>query len=214
MEEQFDMILAKGSRVRYDDPFFTSFDIDELLIHMSNICRYNGAIKIDLLRHSLLVSFLVWEEIEDTDNKELNNYISALAAIHDMQEAIVGDIVTPLKAKLPGFSELESKWEDWVLVNTGLSTARWNTTYRDPEIAKQIKAADTRALVLETAFRNHPRKDHFFDKYALKEISKNDMTGLTILYSLPTEQLVNLFKKTIGLAVQPLNSFNQGALYG
>ena len=143
-EQIFHMTLGKGSRVNYLDPFLTSYNQEEIFHHLFNICRYNGAIKVDLARHSLLVGKLVATYTNDP-------VIIAKAVTHDFQECIVGDVVTGLKTLLPAFSDIEKLWEDWVAVNLQLP--------KNSELSIQdrrlIKEEDTRALVVETTYFKH-----------------------------------------------------------
>lgn len=83
-----------GNRFSFENTDERYYDIGEIAIALSRICRYSGHLRHDIngifsvARHSLYVSHLVPEE-------------HALAGLlHDAQEAYIGDLSRPLKRYL------------------------------------------------------------------------------------------------------------------
>jgi uncharacterized protein len=93
------MITAKappGHMLTYTGKFVdplnaTPDDIDiiDIAHHLSNLCRYNGAVDFffSVAQHSVLVA----------QRFRHNSYLRKWAILHDASEAYLGDIISPLK---------------------------------------------------------------------------------------------------------------------
>lgn len=107
-------------------------------------CRFNGQIDrfYSVAEHSILVSRLV--------PKKLAIY----GLLHDAAEAFLGDIVTPLKAMITGYDEIERKLLQHIVHQLGVDWRPFISQF-DQQFIKQ---ADLQALKLEkeTFYINEP----------------------------------------------------------
>lgn len=105
------VVMPSGSVV--DLAKFSENDIDweDIAIALSRTKRFRGA-GFSVLEHSLLVGELAkyWGRIPQ-----------ACYLIHDAAEAYLGDIITPVKAMLPGIRELEDTMLTVIYSSLGLS---------------------------------------------------------------------------------------------
>lgn len=75
------------------------YDVEEISIALSNLCRYTGHVSrfYSVAEHSVLVSRIVPERL-------------ALAGLfHDSSEAYLGDVSSPLKKLLPEYKAIEER---------------------------------------------------------------------------------------------------------
>lgn len=125
-----------GAEIDFMNPTPDMFLIEDIAIGLANICRFGGQIPqfYSVANHSLLVCALA----PFSHKKE--------ALLHDATEAYLGDVVKPLKNILgSSYMDIEKRFQECINIKFGL----------DPEKLSNIKAADTRALVLEEdALRN------------------------------------------------------------
>ena len=92
------MQLINGNLVNLSKLEEFEWGIVELVHAISNLARYNGHTRsfYSVAQHSVLVSYVVPPE-------------KALAGLcHDLSEAIVGDIISPIKRHMGSFVELEA----------------------------------------------------------------------------------------------------------
>ena len=96
---------------------------------LSLVCRFNGHTRhhYSVAQHSLLVASIVPADLQLT------------ALLHDATEAYVGDLVRPLKALLPDYSEIEH----------GIWLAICDRFNLDPALPTSIHEADMIALATE-----------------------------------------------------------------
>ena len=90
-----------GGRFSFDNPSPADVEIRDIAHSLSLQCRYNGHVPrfYSVAQHSLLV-----EEIA-----AMGGYGWNLAALlHDAAEAYVGDMVSPLKRRLPAYQREEA----------------------------------------------------------------------------------------------------------
>lgn len=146
------MEVASGGRFYPLDPRpeeVTLFDIAE---HLSRICRYNGACKLDhysVLEHSSLMA--TWL---------LGTYGDPLLAyqglFHDAPEAYIGDMVRPLKREMPAFVEAEEPVWRAVVDAFPLLGLFNNIGGGNYHLDPRVKEADNRILVDERAQAMRP----------------------------------------------------------
>ncbi len=85
----------------FDYPHVDMIDLNDIAHSLSMMCRYNGHVykHYSIAQHCVLASRLVPKRL-------------ALAALmHDAAEAYMGDMVSPLKKRIPKFKEIESRIE-------------------------------------------------------------------------------------------------------
>lgn len=106
--------------------------IEVIARSLSRICRFTGHMKPEIehysvAQHSVLVSRLVPVKF------------ARQGLLHDMAEAFVGDVATPLKRMLPDYRKIENAVEQALFLWFGLP----------PELDSCVKYADLVALVTE-----------------------------------------------------------------
>lgn len=86
-----------GNRFYPLEPRIDDVAIEDIAHGLAYQCRFNGQTNAfySVAQHSLIVASLVPEELRFA------------ALLHDAAEAYLGDMVKPLKALLPAFSEIE-----------------------------------------------------------------------------------------------------------
>lgn len=181
------MITACGQPVKFDTPHLTKVLPDDLRIHSSNICRYNGAVEWKLVKHLLLVTKLVEHYLPSSRNVSINyngmwtdNRLPiALAAAHDLHECYVVDIPTGLKGYLASYRQIEKIWEQYVHESIGLPYMQRIKSDPDSNI---VKRADRRALSIEMFMLQHPGWELILDEdtgpiYKYEERMFNRITG-------------------------------------
>jgi len=126
--------------------YFDNIDSNEICIEdiahaLSNICRFGGhtPFHYSVAQHSLLVSRLVPREY------------ALEALLHDATEAYIGDMVTPLKRRIPEFSGYEAELSKKIsrvfglrnIGDFGINGMLWS---------EEIHKADLEALAIEAKF--------------------------------------------------------------
>ena len=118
-----------GKAFFFEDPRPEDIDIGDIAWALSMQCRYNGHVRdfYSVAEHSVLVSQIVpWE-------------FALEGLLHDASEAVMGDLVRPLKQLMPAFAEMEAKIEEVIAKKYGL-------IYPWP---KEVKEADNILLMTE-----------------------------------------------------------------
>lgn len=96
------VMSPSGSRWNLLDPRPEDFKIEDIAFNLSNLCRFNGAVLYSVAQHSINVSralTYLWDRPD----------LARQGLLHDATEAVVGDLVSPLKALLPEFSRIEER---------------------------------------------------------------------------------------------------------
>lgn len=120
--------LANGGWFHLTEPHRSQFTIHELGHALGNLCRYTGHVPFySVAQHSVYTSMLVRPE----------RMYAAL--MHDIAEAILGDVSAPLKSLLPDYQRIERQVEDYLFDYFGVIDPR------HPD----IKAADIKMLATE-----------------------------------------------------------------
>lgn len=133
------VLVGGGKLVDPLEPDFSGVNLDDLAHNLAGICRYNGAPRrhYSVAQHSVLVSRLLLEQ---------RGYEAARAGlIHDLPEALLGDLIWPLKqleSLRSVYCELEDRlmgaMSEWLRVE-------WTTGVRE-----DVSWADKCVLLAET----------------------------------------------------------------
>lgn len=102
--------VYSGKPFTFLSPGVSDIDISDIAHALSMQCRFNGHVKkfYSVAEHSVNVSYEVPEQY-------------ALAALlHDAAEAYIGDMVSPLKAHMPDFREVEHRIESAIYRRFGI----------------------------------------------------------------------------------------------
>lgn len=146
-----DILLHSGNYWNYLTPETSIITIDDIAHGLANESRYNGQTSdfYSVAQHSVWVSLLVQPE-------------HAMAALlHDCNEAVMKDIMKPLKRLLPDYCALEQKSEAAILSRFGI------TLPLDPS----IKRADMIMLATEKRDLMPVNSGYQFDCGDIKPIS-------------------------------------------
>jgi len=111
------------------DPAPAMVSIKDIALSLANQCRFNGHTKrfYSVAEHCLYVSRVLPREL------------AFCGLMHDAAEAYVGDMVSPLKALLPSFRDVEGRVWDAISRRFRLPTA----------IPAEVEDADRRLLATE-----------------------------------------------------------------
>ena len=99
-ETRFDYLsLNNGKRISILEPEQDTMDIITIANSLSNLCRFMGQVNdfYSVAQHSVMVSHLVPTQ---------HAYAGLM---HDATEAFCGDLVKPIKQKLPEYSVIEER---------------------------------------------------------------------------------------------------------
>lgn len=118
-----------GKRFDFLDPKPEQIDIEDIAHSLSGLPRYNNHTKVpySVAQHSLAVMRKV----------PVNDYLVAL--LHDAPEAYIGDMLGPIKRRVPQFQEIE----------TGVWFAICRKFGLDGIIPESVRRADIIALATE-----------------------------------------------------------------
>lgn len=133
-----DMRLSNGKPIWYCAPEKTMLTLDDLKNPVLNIRRYNGGSDWTLGQH-LALGILLASSIE----------VKKYFAMHDLHEAILGDIVTGLKKYIPDFEVLENRWEEYFI------KIFLQNEFPSESIKKEVKLLDLHCLKLEMYCLDH-----------------------------------------------------------
>lgn len=131
-------ITHSGIKIDLENITANDITIDDIAHHLTKICRYGGALDLNLhysvANHSIALYYYAWE-------RNVPIEVQRGLLMHDAAEAYLGDIVAGLKPLLPCYKELELKVEKLITSKYGLST--------DVVTASVVKELDTRILLDE-----------------------------------------------------------------
>lgn len=104
------ILLESGKYYSYTSPESNEWDIEDIALSLSHLCRYSGQIQkfYSIAQHCYLVSYAV-------DQKYALDGL-----LHDGVEAFMVDIPTPLKNLLPDYKALEKRHEAEMFKRLGL----------------------------------------------------------------------------------------------
>lgn len=108
MEGTPTILLSTGRYFDYTNP--GPLTVEEVAHALSKICRFTGHCRqfYSVAQHSVVVSRLVPQHLRKQ------------ALFHDAVEAVVGDMVSPLKRMIPEYKALEKRCEAAILTGFGL----------------------------------------------------------------------------------------------
>jgi hypothetical protein len=147
-----------GKEIFYLEPEKTEIVAEDLRFALEHECRYCGQLPVTVLEHLYLCCELAI--LHYPEDKQL----AAYCAVHDMHEAYIKDIPTPLKELLPAYAEIDWLWRKRLHEHFELP---WPLTLK---LKERVDFIDCRALVLESWMFGFPFLDYFEKKYG--EITK------------------------------------------
>lgn len=115
MENDINFIrLKSGFRYYFTEPLSRNNGLNmcELLAGLVGVNRFSGQVKWDVLRHSILVKEESLRRAGQAPT--VVNKLSTAALFHDLTEAVMGDVSTPLKRLLPDYRALYDKHEKYL----------------------------------------------------------------------------------------------------
>lgn len=115
----------------YENPSFEGFSVEGLSLALSKLCRFTGHTRrfYSVAEHCVLVSRMLPREI------------AVYGLVHDLHEAVMGDVNSPLKSMIPQYKAIENKVEAAMM--------EWLGLVESPEIRAEVKRADTLAYLAE-----------------------------------------------------------------
>lgn len=134
IQTQNDYVLSlSGNRISLTQPDPSSFQIEDIAHALSMIPRFNGNLRrhYSVAQHSVLVSRLVPKNV------------AFRALLHDASEFALGDMTSPLKARLSLYRKYESRMQGAIHQAFGLSASCSSAEKRT------IKVADLQMLAAE-----------------------------------------------------------------
>lgn len=126
---QTTILLCSGDHFDFTAPRADVLDIEVIAHALGNLCRFTGHTRrfYSVAQHSVLVSRLV------------PPHLALAGLLHDATEALVGDVSSPLKARLPAYRAVEDGI--WFLLSQ-----RYGLPLKLPP---EVKQADLVALATE-----------------------------------------------------------------
>lgn len=127
-----------GRRIDVEDPTPDDIDVEDIAHHLAHTNRFGGALALpySVAQHSVIVS-----RICDPNH-------ALLGLLHDAHEAYLGDVITPVKALIPGLRRLELRWNAAIGERFGLEPDTLSSLPDDVTRAdKAAMAAEIRDLV-------------------------------------------------------------------
>lgn len=154
------IVLQSGSLFDFEDPYASTFTIEDIAHNLSNLCRFNGGCDtfFSVAQHSVNVSRIVETR-------------QALA--HDGAEAFYGDMTTWLKSLCPDYRALLEIGEDAVAERLGVPRG----------MTPELKRADYLALAVERRhlFRNVRLVATDDGFHHIKDISEKQIDAVEML---------------------------------
>lgn len=132
------MVTSAGRRIWPLDPRPGDLSIEEIAHALSLICRFGGHVPgghYSVAQHSVYVSRCAAEVRPD---------LALIALLHDAPEAVLGDVVRPLKRSglvAPAYAELEAAWMRVIALDCGAQFGG--------DLPPEVRDADDRVLLAE-----------------------------------------------------------------
>lgn len=127
------------------DPDGADILVEDVAHHLSNLCRFTGAVRIhySVAEHAVRVSRRVEELLQAEDYSKEDVRLGALCGLHhDDSEAYLVDVPRPVKRLLPEYRTAEARLE-------GVIRERFGLAEHHERFAVLIKQADDELLATE-----------------------------------------------------------------
>ncbi len=111
--------------------------ITDIAHSLSNICRFNGHSKFfySIAQHCMAVADMIKQD-------KLSPEMEMYGLLHDASECYISDLLSPVKACIPGYKNIEKNIEDVIYDAIGIPRPT-------PEELKVLKKYDSIALYVE-----------------------------------------------------------------
>lgn len=141
MDVEFDWFNTANHKNSLRDLDSNAWDIEDIAVGLARQCRYNGQYPMEkgfysVAEHSVILS----EFVEDAMGPDREACLYAL--MHDASEAYLSDIITPFKAIIPGYKDVEKLVMDAIL--------RRHNCRPHPLVVEKISLLDRNLVVDET----------------------------------------------------------------
>lgn len=135
------ILLLSGKFYDYDDPSINDWDIEDVALGLSHLCRFAGQCPAhySVAQHSVYVSYAIEPEF------------ALEGLLHDITETFMVDIPTPLKRILPDYKRLEKLHEAYAMARFGL----------DYPLRKEVHIADKRVFAAEVRDFRPEQWEHY-----------------------------------------------------
>lgn len=126
------MHTYSGRAFPFTEPGIDDIDIHDIAHALSMQCRFNGHLRwfYSVAEHSVNVSH------------EVDAQYALPALLHDASEAYIGDLISPLKAELPSYQDIEHRLDHAI-------RRRFNIPSYDRIQDHEVKRADLAMCVFE-----------------------------------------------------------------
>lgn len=95
---------VSGRMVSYSKPWENTYVIEEAALLLANVNRFTGQVKVSVARHSINVSRAVEFRVRPfLSQLRWKAHVAMAGLLHDVEEAWIGDMSTPLKRLCPDF---------------------------------------------------------------------------------------------------------------
>ena len=133
---------SKGNFIKPFHPECNTLDLEVVALALSRIMRFFGQTKLSVAQHSVNMAkiFIYQGKIE----------LAKQALLHEVSEAFMGDLASPLKAVFPMFTEIEESLIEKTFKCYGLS-------YPMHERVHQLD----KTIVLDEAINHMPNKQYW-----------------------------------------------------
>lgn len=132
----------KGNFFKPFDPKCTNIDLEVVALALSRVKRFFGQTNYSVAQHSVLLANYFIEKGEMENAKQ--------ALLHEVGEAFMGDLVSPIKKAFPLFKLIEESIIEKVFKCYGISYP----------ISLEVDKADKR-LMIDEAYALLPNKEHW-----------------------------------------------------
>ncbi len=94
-----------GRKIPLANPSPADLRLDDIAYHLARINRYTGASQFSVAQHMVVGAVMARRFYPD------HPLLPARFLIHDVPEHAIGDVSSPLKSLIPGYKELEQRWD-------------------------------------------------------------------------------------------------------